>query len=131
MNVKEGNIIAALNDLPLHLVNCCRAPCHTEVKLRCPPILFYKVEFTMVFGIEIAQMPARLNQLLKLRLLRDKIRLKKENTPAITVSTTRGAMKARTLGENISLRPQTTLPNDDLHAFEPARHGGVVIREIK
>ena len=40
-----------------------------------PPILFNKVEFAMIFWIEVTQMTARLDQLLKLGLLRDEIRL--------------------------------------------------------
>ena len=41
-------------------------------------------------------------------------------------------METWVLGKKVSLGgPQTTLLNDDLHAFEPARHGGVVLREIK
>jgi hypothetical protein len=71
--VKERDIIEAFNDLFLHLVNRCHMPCHTEAELYCPPVLFDKIEFIVVFGIEITQMPMRLNQLLKLGLLRDKI----------------------------------------------------------
>jgi hypothetical protein len=85
-DVKEGDIIEALDDLPLHLIECCRVPCHTETKLRRPPVLFDKVKFTMVFWIEIAEMPTRLNQLLKLGFLRDKIGLQKKYAPAAAVS---------------------------------------------
>ena len=27
LNVKEGDIIKGLDDLPLHLINCCCVPC--------------------------------------------------------------------------------------------------------
>jgi hypothetical protein len=41
-------------------------------------------------------------------------------------------MKAQALSEKVPLvGPQTTLPNDCLHALEPARHGGVVFKEVK
>ena len=86
----------------------------------------------MIFRIEIAEMPTRLNQLLKLGPLRDKIGLQKKNAPATAVSTTRGAMETQALGEKVSsLRPQAMFPDDDLHALEPAGHGGVVFREIE
>jgi len=69
---------------------------------------------------------------LKLGLLRHEVGLQKENTPAATVGAARRAMKTQALGEKFFLTgPQTTLPNDDLHAFEPAGRGRVVFREIK
>jgi hypothetical protein len=76
-------------------------------------------------------MPTGFNQLLKLGFLRDKIGLQKKNVPATAVSVARGATETWALGKNVSLRPKTTLPNNDLHALKPARHGGVVFREIK
>ncbi len=130
--MKEGNVIERLDDLPFYFIDCNYTPCHAEMELCRFPILFDKVKLTMVFWIEITQMAARLDQLLKLGLLRYKVRLQKENTPAATVSMARGAMKTRALGKKFSLAgPQTTLPNNDLHAFEPAGHGGVVFRKIK
>jgi hypothetical protein len=131
-NVEEGDIIKALDDLLLHLVDGCRAPCHPETELCCSPILFDKIELAMILGVEIAQMTARLNQLLKLGLLRHEVRLREKNAPAAAVIVLRGAAKTRALGKKVSsLGPQTTLPNNDLHALEPAGHGGVVFREIK
>jgi hypothetical protein len=62
LNVKEGVIVKALDNCLLHLNHCC-----------CPPILFDEVQFTVIFGVKIAQMTTRLNQLLKLGLLRHKI----------------------------------------------------------
>jgi hypothetical protein len=73
--VEEGDVIETLNDRPLHLVNHCCVPCNTETELHHPSILFNKVEFTMIFRIEATQMTVRLDQLLKLGLLRDEIRL--------------------------------------------------------
>ena len=131
-NVKEGNIIEALNDFPLHLVDRCRAPCYTETELRCPPILFDEVEFAVIFWVEVAQMATRLDQLLQLGLLRDKISLRKKDAPATAVSAVRQALKTWALGKKVSLLgPQTMLPNDNLHSFEPSGHGGVVFRKIK
>jgi hypothetical protein len=106
LDVKEGDVIEALDDLPLHLIKCCHTPCHMEIKLCRPPILFDKIKFTMVFWIEIAEVPTRLDQLLKLGRLRDEIWLQKKNAPAAAVSATRGATKTRALGEKVSfLRP--------------------------
>jgi hypothetical protein len=130
-NVKEGNVIEALDDYPLHLIDCGRAPCHTETELCRPPVLFDEIEFTVIFGIEITQMTMRLDQLLKLGLLRDEVGLQKKNALTTAVSAAGGATKTRALGEKVSLGPQTALPNNDLHALEPAGHGGVVFREIK
>jgi hypothetical protein len=95
--------------------------------------LLDEVKLTMIFGVKIAQMPAGLDQLLKLGLLRDEIGLQKKEASATTVCTARGAAKTRALGEKtrVSLRPQAALPNDDLHALEPTGHGGMVFREIK
>ena len=73
--MKEGDIIEALDDFPLHLVDCRCAPCYTETELGSTPILFNEIEFTMVLGIKIAEMPAILDQLLKLGLLRHEIGL--------------------------------------------------------
>src|SRR6267154_3848436 len=89
LNMKEGHVIEALDDCLLHCIDCCRVPCHMEMELRCPSVLFNEVEFAMVFGVKVAQMPMRLDQLLKLGLLRDEIRLQKKNAPATTVSMAR------------------------------------------
>ena len=130
--MKEGDVIEGLDDLPLHLINCCCVPCHTEMELCSPPILLNEIELTMVFWVKVAQMATRLDQLLKLGLLRHEIGLGKENAPATAISVARGATKTWALSKEVSLlRPQTVLPNDDLHTLEPARHGGVVFREIK
>ena len=130
--MKEGDVIQALDDLPLHFIDCRRAPCHTEAELGCPPILFDKVEFAVIFGIEIANMPTGLNQLLKLGLLRDKVGLQKKNPSAAAVSVSRRTTKSWALSKQFSsLWPKTALPNDDLHALEPAGHGGMIVREIK
>ena len=131
-NVKEGDVIEGLDDLPLHLINCCRMPCHTETELCSPPILLDKIELTVILWVKVAHVATRLNQLLKLGLLRNEIGLRKENAPATAISAARGATKPRALSKKVSLLgPQTALANDDLHALEPARHGGVVFREIK
>ena len=134
LNVKEGDIIEGLDDLPLHLINCCHMPCHMETELCSPPILLNEIELTMIFWVKVTQMAMRFDQLLKLGLLRNKIRLGKEDMPATAISVARGAMKPWALSEEVSLwvlGPQTTLANNDLHALEPAGHGGVVFREIK
>jgi hypothetical protein len=130
--VKEGDVIKGLDDLPLHLIDCRCAPCHTETELCSPPILLDEIEFAVIFRVKVTQMATRLDQLLKLGLLRHEIGLGKENAPATAISAARGATKPRALSEKVSLLgPQTVLPNDDLHALEPAGHGGVVFREIK
>ena len=41
------------------------------------PILFNKIEFAVIFGVKIIYMFMRFDQLLKLGLLRDEIRLQK------------------------------------------------------
>jgi hypothetical protein len=46
-------------------------------------------------------MPARLDQLLKLRLLRDEIGLQKKDVSATAVRMFRGAAKTRTLGKKV------------------------------
>ena len=96
--MKKGDVIETLDDLPLHYVNRCCAPCHMETELYCPPVLLNKIKFTMIFGVEIAQMSMGLDKLLKLRHLSDEIGLQKKDAPATAVSATRRAMKARALG---------------------------------
>jgi hypothetical protein len=61
LNVKEGDVIKALDDLPLHLLNCCHTPCHMEMELHCAPILLDEVKFTMIFWIKVTQMAMQLN----------------------------------------------------------------------
>ncbi len=53
-NMKERDIVKAFNNLPLHLVDGCCMPCHLEMELCCSPILFDKIEFTVILGVEIA-----------------------------------------------------------------------------
>ena len=53
-NVKERDIIEALYDYPLHLHNCYRAPCHPKAKLCRPSVLFDKIQFAVVFWVEVA-----------------------------------------------------------------------------
>ena len=67
--MKERDIIKALNDVPLHLVDHCCALCHMEMQLGRSPVLLDKVELTVILGVKIADVAARLNQLLKLGLL--------------------------------------------------------------
>ena len=97
------------------------------------PILLDEVELAMVFQVKVAKMTMRFDQLLKLGLLRDEIRLQKQDVLAAAVYMARGAVKTWALGvkTQVSLGPQTTLPNNDLHALEPIGHEGMVIREIK
>ena len=129
--MKERDVIKTLDDLPLHAINCCCAPCHMEMELGCSPVLFNKIEFTVVFWVKIAQMAIRLDQLLKLGFLGHKIWLQEENASAAAVGAARGTVKTQALGEKVSFGPQTLLPNDDLHALESAGHGGVVFGEIE
>jgi hypothetical protein len=65
-NLEEGDIIEALGDCPHHFIDCRCAPCHAESKLCSTPVLFDKVEFTVVLRVKIAYMPTGLDQLLKL-----------------------------------------------------------------
>jgi hypothetical protein len=130
--VKEGDVIKALDDLFLHLFNRCCAPCHAKTKFCRAPILFDEVQLAVILWVKITQVSARLDQLLKLGLLRDEIWLQEEDASATAVSAVRGAVKTRALGEKLALaEPQTALPNDDLHALEPVGHGGVVFGEIE
>jgi len=68
-NMKERDIIKALNNIPLHLVNHCCMLCHTEMQLGHSPVLLDKVELAVILGVKIADVAVRLNQLLKLGLL--------------------------------------------------------------
>jgi hypothetical protein len=49
------------------------------VKFGSTPVLFNKVQFTVVFGVKITEVATPLNKLLKFWLLRNKVRLVKEN----------------------------------------------------
>src|SRR6266852_2653715 len=77
-------------------------------------------------------MSTRLDQSFKLGLLRGKIWLHKKDATAAAIHMARGATETRALGKKVqvTLGPQLMLPNDDLHALEPAEHGGVVFGEI-
>lgn len=93
LDLKVGDIIEALDDLLLHLANCCCVPCHVKTEFCHVSILFNEVQLTVVLGIKITVMPMRLDQLLKLRPLRDKIKLLKMDVSATTVDMARRAMK--------------------------------------
>ncbi len=69
LNMKERDIIKALNDIPLHLVDHCCALRHTEMQLGHSLVLLDKVELAVILGVKIADVATRLNQLLKLGLL--------------------------------------------------------------
>lgn len=131
--MKKENVIKAFDDITLHLLDCRHTPCHTETELCGAPILLNEVQFTVVFGVKITQMPVRLDQLLKLRFLRNEIGLQKKDVSATAVRAFRGAAKTWALGKKVQvpLGPQTALPNDNLHALKPTGHRGVVFREIK
>jgi hypothetical protein len=131
--VKEGDVIKALDDLALYLIKCCGAPCHTEMELCCPPILLDEVELAVVFWVEITDMAARFDQLLKLGLLGDETGLHKKDPLAAIVNAAEGTRKTWALGEKVFvlLGPQTTFPNDDLHALKPTGHGGMVFRKVE
>ncbi len=133
LNVKEGDIIEALDDFCLHLSNCCHVFCHMEPEFCCSPILLNKIDFAVILWVKIAQMAMQLDQLLKLEFLRNEIGLKEKNMLTTAVSVARRAMKAQALGKKISTSfgPQAMLPNNDLHALELARHSRVVLMEIK
>ena len=93
MDLREGDIIQALDDLSLHLVDFCRVSCHMETELCHTSVLLNKVELAMVFQVKVAKMTMRFDQLLKLGLLRDEIKLQKQDVSAAAVSTARGAAK--------------------------------------
>ena len=54
LNLKEGNIIKAVDELLLHLIHCCRMPYHTESELCCPPVLLNEIELTVIFRVKFA-----------------------------------------------------------------------------
>ena len=107
MNLREGDIIQALNDLPLHLIDFCHVSCHMKTELCHTPVLLDEVELAMVFQVKVAKMTMRFDQLLKLGLLRDEIRLQKQDVLAAAVYMARGAAKTWALGEKtqVSLGP--------------------------
>jgi hypothetical protein len=106
-NVKERDVIKALNDFFLHLIDRRRMLCHTKAELCHSLVLFDKVEFTMILGVKVTQVAVRLNQLLKLGLLRHEIGLQKKDLPTAIVSVARGTIKAWALCKEIgiSFRP--------------------------
>jgi hypothetical protein len=53
LNVKERDVIKALDNLPLYLIDCCCATCHMEMELGHTLILFNEVELAVIFGIKI------------------------------------------------------------------------------
>jgi hypothetical protein len=104
-DLEEGDIIEALGDFSHHFIDCRPAPCHAESELCSTPVLLDKIEFAVILGVKIAYMPAGLDQLLKLGLLRGKIWLQKKYAPATAVHVVRGTMKTRALGKKIRGSP--------------------------
>jgi hypothetical protein len=54
-DLKQGHIIEAHNNLPLHLLNCLCTPCHPKVKLHGSPVLLYEIELAVVLGVEVTR----------------------------------------------------------------------------
>ena len=132
-DLKQGHIIEARDDLPLHLLNCFCTPCHPKSKLRGSPVLLYEIELAVVLGVEVTKVTALFDELLQVGFLIQEVGLCKEKPPAAAISPTRRATKVCTLCKQTRTlcRPQTVLADDHLHPLEPARHGGMLIQKIK
>jgi hypothetical protein len=65
-DLEQGNVIQAGYNNFFHLVNGCRTPLGMETKFCHAPVLFYKIQFTVVLQVEVAEMTMGLNEFLKL-----------------------------------------------------------------
>src|ERR1700679_265808 len=68
-DLKQGNVVQAGYNMFCHLLNGCRTFHGTEPKFCCAPVLFNKVQLAMILGVKVAEMSARLDEFLKLRLV--------------------------------------------------------------
>ena len=130
-DLKKGNSIKGVLDGSLHFADHLRSRGLAVSSFCSTPILFYEVNLTMILRIEVAQMSARLDQLLELRTLRHEIGLEVEDPPSAAIHTAGGALEVWALSWKPYLWPQPALANYLLHALEPTGHGRVVVREIK
>jgi hypothetical protein len=65
MDFLNGNAIQRSQYLLLHVLNSGTSPCCTKVKFGSTPVLFNKVQFTVVFGVKVTEVAVLLNKLLK------------------------------------------------------------------
>jgi hypothetical protein len=101
------------------------------MKLRRAPVLFNEIELTVIFGIKVAQMAARFDMLLELRLLRDEVGLGEKDMSAATTERPLRAFDTSAFDGESTLGPKAALANDLFHPFEPPGKTRVVIGEIE
>lgn len=94
-DLKQGHIIKACNDLPLHLLNCLCTPCHLKSKFHTPPVLLNEIQLIVILGVEVTKVTASLDELLQ-EFLIQKVGLCKEKLLAAAISLTRKALEVYT-----------------------------------
>ena len=102
-----------------------------ELELHCIPVLLDEIQLTVVFGVKIAQVAARLDMFLEQRLLQCEVRLRVENVATATAGLSVRTLGASTLNGEACLGPKPTLTDNVLHTFKPPQIVGVVIWEIE
>src|ERR1700735_4918230 len=96
-NLEKRDTVEALLHNSFHPLECARPRRCTVLEFYCSPILFDKVQFTMILWIEVTEVAAQLDKLLQLELLRAEIRLRKNHKPATTVCAISRTLELRAL----------------------------------
>jgi hypothetical protein len=75
LDLIQGNVIQAGYDIFFHLLHGCRM-IHGSESIFChAPVLLNKIQFAVIFWVEVAEVATRLDKLLKLRFLINEVRL--------------------------------------------------------
>jgi hypothetical protein len=125
----KGDVVKGLKHRFLHGLKGSRAAGNAVAKLRCTPVLLNKIQLTVIFWIEVAQVATRFDVLLELWPLRREIRLREENASAAAVGLPFAlrAFEAGAFATQPTWGPKTALADYLLHSLEPAWVKGVVI----
>ena len=96
-NLEKGDAVEALLYGLFHVLECARPRCRAVLKFRRAPVLFNKVQLTMIFWIKVTNMAMRLDKLLQLGFLRAEIGLSEKHAPATAVRAIGRTLEVRAL----------------------------------
>lgn len=138
------NIIQACEHIGLHSLDIGGERRGSVTELSCSPILLNEIELAVIFGVEITEVTTVLDELGELRFLSNEIGLIEYDSAAAAAGTGTGILALESSFDAVwillcILAPflpahcrqfiliKTSLLQDTLHPFEPARHCWVVI----
>ena len=130
-NLFKGDVVETPQHLFFHLIEGPQTASNAEPKLHRAPVLLDEIQFTVVFGIVITQMPTRFNVFLKQRLLHFEVKLRVKDVTTAATGLSLRMLGASALDREAPLGPKAALANNLFHTLEPPRIIGVVIWKVK